>query len=615
MAGDLGLQFPGEQDSELRAFVDGFLDSGLRHEASSVLDLRSEANAPADVVDLYGCLRLVAEDRLALDSAEARAIITRAEVGIRSAYQLYVGIDALDLERIVARKDAKFLHEQLNDRDARIIEQNSVVANLTRQVISERDARIAEVDRLSAERRRLSAQIASMVNSTSWRVTRPLRFVGGMLKGDSRYSLRSVASSGARGVWARLPLSALVRRRLKNFLFSWFGFAFSWSAAYLNWQAGRAAAAALGSPSVLPDSSDTRATFLEYVELLRAPAPTQKPVRLICFYLPQFHPIPENNVWWGDGFTEWTNVRPATPQFKGHYQPHVPGELGYYDLRDTAVQRRQVELAKLYGIEGFCFYFYWFGGKRLLELPIENYLADRSLDLPFCLCWANENWSRRLVAAAAAHPEVAAFGCRQMMEDRPGCIDGIGDIYHVSGLVRRRGYGRPQRSSDAQAGGIFSPCAGAALYRRSALEEVGGFDEDYFCYVEDVDLGFRLRLAGHASLYVPDAVVHHVGSATSGGRHSDFSLYHGHRNLVWTFFKDMPLPLLLLFLPLHLLLNLVSVLVFALRGKGRVLLRAKRDALRGLPAVLRKRRAIMRRRRASSLAILRQLSWRYSASA
>jgi GT2 family glycosyltransferase len=224
--------------------------------------------------------------------------------------------------------------------------------------------------------------------------------------------------------------------------------------------------------------------------------------------------------------------------------------------------------------------------------------------------FAEPNYLEALLAAAGANLGFDFFASKLVNAADTTLLDGEGDAYHLSGRVWRIGHGVPAPSLSEPVREVFSPCAAAAMYRRSDLLELGGFDEDYFCYSEDVDLGFRLRLADYRCLYVPAAVAHHVGSGTTGSQHSDFAVYHGHRNLVWTFVKNMPGALFWLMLPLHVVLNLVSIIWFALRGQGAIIIRAKRDALSGVPRMWRKRKQIQKARVASIWGIWRVLDKR-----
>lgn len=214
---------------------------------------------------------------------------------------------------------------------------------------------------------------------------------------------------------------------------------------------------------------------------------------------------------------------------------------------------------------------------------------------------------RLLVQAAVADKCCGALGVTQLSPDGLH-FDGIGDCYNPSGIAWRGRHRQPVEDLGSAPREIISPCAAIALYRRSAFEACGGFDEDFFCYMEDVDIGFRLQLAGWHCLHVPKATAVHVGASATGKR-SEFSTYHGHRNMVWVFCKNMPGVLFWLFLPLHLLANLLSIAVIVARGQPRIAYRAKKDALLGLPAMIRKRRRIQRVNRVSTLALLRKLTF------
>ncbi|HEY8615110.1 glycosyltransferase family 2 protein [Phenylobacterium sp.] len=222
--------------------------------------------------------------------------------------------------------------------------------------------------------------------------------------------------------------------------------------------------------------------------------------------------------------------------------------------------------------------------------------------------WAEPDWLEQLLAAARRHPQVRSFTSRQLMAEDPGMLDGLGDVMSGYGIPYRGGYLAPDPGDTPEAE-VFSPCGAAMMIDRALFLAMGGFDEQFFCYCEDVDLGYRLQLAGEPTVVVPSAVVRHEGSATSGGRKSEFAVFHGTRNRFWVVFKDTPLLLIPLVLPLH----LAAVAYISSRRDNRaqagVVWRAFVAALKGLPQVMRSRRSVQKARRVSALQLARAMTW------
>jgi N-acetylglucosaminyl-diphospho-decaprenol L-rhamnosyltransferase len=222
--------------------------------------------------------------------------------------------------------------------------------------------------------------------------------------------------------------------------------------------------------------------------------------------------------------------------------------------------------------------------------------------------FAEPDWVARLVAATEANPQVKSFASRQLMADDPGKLDGLGDVMALAGFPFRGGYTHPDPGPIAP-GWVFSACGGAMLIERALFLTLGGLDERLFCYCEDVDLGYRLRLIGEPTLLVPDAVVRHVGSASSGGRRSDFAAFHGTRNRFWVFVKDTPPVLFWLTLPLHILATIVLFARHATAGELKAPMRGLIAGVRGIGVALEARREAQATRKVGSWAIARAMTW------
>lgn len=222
--------------------------------------------------------------------------------------------------------------------------------------------------------------------------------------------------------------------------------------------------------------------------------------------------------------------------------------------------------------------------------------------------FAEPDWLARLVEAAGRHPERSVFTSRQMVAGEPGLLDGLGDVMSIWGIPYRGGY-MTRDPGGVVEGEVFSPCGAAMMIDRALFLELGGFYEPYFCYGEDVDLGYRLQLRGEPTVLVPDAVVHHLGSASSGGPKSEFAVFHGVRNRFWGVYKNTPAILLPLVIPMH----LAAVAYISLRKPNRphlpVVWRSFTASLKGLPQILRDRGPTQRARRAAVADIARAMTW------
>ncbi len=404
---------------ELKNFTNNFLDRNLNNHR---LIKKNNNNLPLKYLKFYKNLL----EYCSLKSYQKSSISIQF---FKDLYQSYINEDHIffsffnNITQVTQAKEQEIVNltQVTQAKEQEIVNLTQVtqakeqeIVNLT-QVTQAKEQEIVNLNQAVTERdahiQNLNNSINEIRSSTSWRVSAPVRWIGGGIKmiknlcgfpifvikrcDGPKKTIKKIRlvykTGGLSGLKNRLIEAYSSRKMLQGRSFSEKG------AEHLPVMETQGSSNKENYiKQVLAIAANKSRVVLDFVPRVETNFDLSNcPIKAIAFYLPQFHPVPENDEWWGKGFTEWTNVSKAMPQFVGHYQPHLPGELGFYDLRLVDVQRQQIELAKQYGIQGFCYHYYWFSGKRLLERPLQQILANPDLDLPFCLCWANENWSRR----------------------------------------------------------------------------------------------------------------------------------------------------------------------------------------------------------------------------